>query len=393
MSEYFKELVTDDNYSFYTSSYGDMEGSYSSTGIYQLDKTFAFVSKRYRETHKSEENLKQYKIPIEVYNQIFDLIKKNNLINLVKAPKEEYIAYDALTFDYQIRIGNKNYQFSSNQEIDQKRREIIWEILDLIHLKKEREVMHSKKINLKTTRNTRDLGGIVNKDGLKIKEKKLYRSDELSRLSYEDALTLYEDYDLRVIVDLRNHDEMIQRKDVVILDQKYVVNTLLEEGAVGISQDEETLRKKEEYWNKANTIPHYAKKGMEHFYRQMVDDHGSAMIGNFLKEVLSNDKATLWHCAVGKDRVGVTTAVLLKVLDVDDETIKNDYLYSNQVYRPGYIPQDTVDDWRDLVHLDYLEEAFNEIDKRYGSFENFLINGCKFTVKQQEELKVKYLEK
>ena len=393
MTDYFEEFVTEDNYSFYTSSSGDMQGSYSSTGIYQSDEKTAFVSKRYRENHKSEETKKQYKIPIEIYNEIFDLIKKNKLIKLVEAPKEKYMTFDELTFEYQIRIGNKNYRFSSNQKIDQKRRETIWKILDLIHLKKENEIMHSKKINLKTTRNTRELGGIVNKNGLRIKEKKLYRSDELSRLSYEDALTLYEDYDLRVIIDLRNHNEIVQRKDMVILDQKYVENTLLEEGAVGISQDEETLRKKEEYWHKVNTFPHYAKKGMEHFYRQMVDDHGSAMIGNFLKEVLNNDKATLWHCAVGKDRVGVTTAVLLKVLDVEDEIIKSDYLYSNHIYRPGYVPQDTVDDWCDLVHLDYLEVAFNEIDNRYGSFENFLINGCKFTIEQQEKLKDKYLEK
>ena len=28
----------------------------------------------------------------------------------------------------------------------------------------------------------------------------------------------------------------------------------------------------------------------------------AAMLGRFLKEVLNNDDATLWHCAVGKDR-------------------------------------------------------------------------------------------
>ena len=149
MTDYFEEFVTEDNYSFYTSSSGDMQGSYSSTGIYQSDEKTAFVSKRYRENHKSEETKKQYKIPIEIYNEIFDLIKKNKLIKLVEAPKEKYMTFDELTFEYQIRIGNKNYRFSSNQKIDQKRRETIWKILDLIHLKKENEIMHSKKINLK----------------------------------------------------------------------------------------------------------------------------------------------------------------------------------------------------------------------------------------------------
>ncbi|HPW53745.1 MAG TPA: tyrosine-protein phosphatase, partial [Erysipelotrichaceae bacterium] len=134
--------------------------------------------------------------------------------------------------------------------------------------------MHSKKIHLRTTRNTRDLGGIINREGLRIRENRLYRSDELSYLSKADAEILYHDYNLRVIVDLRNHREMIQREDVVILDQKYVKNTLLLEGAVGVSHDEETLKKKEELWLKANTIAHFAKQGMENFYREMVDDYG-----------------------------------------------------------------------------------------------------------------------
>jgi protein-tyrosine phosphatase len=253
--------------------------------------------------------------------------------------------------------------------------------------------MHSKKIYLKTTSNTRDLGVIVNKDGLKIKEKKLYRSDELTYLAYDDAKTLYEDYNLRVIVDLRNHREMVQRKDVIILDQKYVENTLLLEGAIGISYDEETLKKKEELWRKANRIPQYAKLGMENFYREMVDEHGSKMLGRFLKEVLNNDDATLWHCAVGKDRCGVATAVLLKALDVDDKTIMTDYLYTNHCYSPGYVPKDTVRDWCDYAHRDYLEVVIEEIDKRFDSFDDFLINGCNFSVEERKKLKEKYLEK
>jgi hypothetical protein len=133
--EVLKELVTEDNYSFYTSSSGDMYGSFYSTGIYQLDENTAFVRKRSREDFKAEEKIRQYKVSIDVYNEIFALIKENKLINLVNAPKEEYLAYDMATIDYQIRIGNKNYRFNSTLQIDQKRREIIWEILDLIHLK------------------------------------------------------------------------------------------------------------------------------------------------------------------------------------------------------------------------------------------------------------------
>ncbi len=129
----FKELITKSNYSFYTTYSGDMSGSFSSTGIFQLDENTAFVSIVRRENHLSKEEKVQYKVTIDLYNEIFDLIKKNKLTDLEKAPKEEFIAYDMGTSKYHIRIGDKGYSFSSSQKIDTKRREVIWNILDLIH--------------------------------------------------------------------------------------------------------------------------------------------------------------------------------------------------------------------------------------------------------------------
>lgn len=253
--------------------------------------------------------------------------------------------------------------------------------------------MHSKKIELKTLRNTRDLGGIVNKDGLKIKSKRLYRSGELSRISPEDANALYDDYNLRTIVDLRNQQEMVERPDIVIKDQRYVANTIIPISKAGGTHDEEATKRKEELARKADIIAHFAKKGMEMFYMEMFEDYGTKNFGNFLREVLNSEAGILWHCAIGKDRVGVSTAILLRILNVDDETIMNDYLYTNHCFNPGYKPQDTVRDWCDYAHSDYLITAFKEIDFRFGSFENFLISGCNFSLEDQEKLREKYLEK
>lgn len=253
--------------------------------------------------------------------------------------------------------------------------------------------MHSKKIDLKTMRNTRDLGGIVNKSGLKIKKNRLYRSGELSRISAEDANTLYENYNLRTIVDFRNELEMKERKDIIINDQRYIKNTIISISAAGGTHDEEAAKRKEEMALRAGTITHYAKQGMEMFYMDMFEDYGSRQFGKFLREVLNADAGILWHCAIGKDRVGVATAILLRILDVDDETIMKDYLYTNHCYNPGYVPQDTARDWYDYAHSDYLKTAFKEIDDKYGSFQNFLIEGCNFTIEDQKKLKEKYLEK
>ena len=50
----------------------------------------------------------------------------------------------------------------------------------------------------------------------------------------------------------------------------------------------------------------------------------------FFKTLLNNDNCILWHCSLGRDRCGMATALLLKLLDVDEESIIEDYLYTNQ---------------------------------------------------------------
>ena len=48
----------------------------------------------------------------------------------------------------------------------------------------------------------------------------------------------------------------------------------------------------------------------------------------------SNSGAVYIHCAVGKDRTGVMTAILLKLLGIDDRDIVNDYLESKHHIKP-----------------------------------------------------------
>ena len=47
--------------------------------------------------------------------------------------------------------------------------------------------------------------------------------------------------------------------------------------------------------------------------------------------------AVLWHCTEGKDRCGLTTALILEVLGVDRKTIMEDYLKTNIVNLPKAI--------------------------------------------------------
>ena len=55
-----------------------------------------------------------------------------------------------------------------------------------------------------------------------------------------------------------------------------------------------------------------------------------AMIGEIFKIMLASKGTVLFHCTAGKDRTGVLAMLLLKLADVDEETIINDYAASYQ---------------------------------------------------------------
>ena len=58
---------------------------------------------------------------------------------------------------------------------------------------------------------------------------------------------------------------------------------------------------------------------------------------NILTAIMHHDfseGAILWHCTEGKDRCGITTAMILELLGVDRDTIMEDYLKTNLVNLP-----------------------------------------------------------
>ena len=93
----------------------------------------------------------------------------------------------------------------------------------------------------------------------------------------------------------------------------------------GISHEEET---------EDQGIPEMSK-----LYRMIVRDH-AASFRKVLLTIMQHDfsaGAILWHCSEGKDRCGLTTALILEALGVDRDTIMVDYLKTNEVNLPKAI--------------------------------------------------------
>jgi protein-tyrosine phosphatase len=93
----------------------------------------------------------------------------------------------------------------------------------------------------------------------------------------------------------------------------------------------------------------------------------------------------LFHCTAGKDRTGMTAAMLLTVLGVDEQTILDDYELSTSVYserriaslRPRFEQHGIdIDKFRSLFTAPRhaMESLLALLQERHGGVERFLVD-------------------
>ncbi|MBO4523398.1 MAG: tyrosine-protein phosphatase [Ruminococcus sp.] len=163
--------------------------------------------------------------------------------------------------------------------------------------------------------NIRDLGGIRTKDGKTIKQGCLIRSANLSQAEEQDV------NGISTIIDLRTPGERDEKPDCAC-GREYLPIPIFEHITAGISHEKKAEKK---------GVP-----DMSDLYRWLVRECRD----NFKKaveEIMRHDYSTgaiLWHCSEGKDRCGITTALILEILGVDRSTIMEDYLKTNIVNIP-----------------------------------------------------------
>ena len=173
-------------------------------------------------------------------------------------------------------------------------------------------------ITLSTIHNIRDLGGAKTADGRAIRPGCLIRSAHLGGASAEDVEVLRREHRLHTVIDLRTVKEREEQPDFTEgLD--YQPLPVIEDLRAGITHE----KKAEE-----ELFP-----DMAYLYREMMNREGSrAGFRRVLTAIFTHDYdqgAVLWHCTEGKDRCGMTTALVLQALGVDRETIRADYLATN----------------------------------------------------------------
>ncbi|KMQ67932.1 protein tyrosine phosphatase [Chryseobacterium sp. FH2] len=235
-----------------------------------------------------------------------------------------------------------------------------------------------EQLKIRKVHNFRAVENIKNIDGRILKKGRFYRSGHLHKLK-EKSFDKLEKLGIREVIDLRNSKEISQKPDHLPVDIIYKNYSAFEDEGDQLDQAKKLVLKGKVTGSDAN-------KRMLDFYKDYVTEN-PGIIKKIITEILESDQPVLYHCTAGKDRTGITTALILTILKFDKETIYNDYLLSNN-YREKLVgkrlnlahnlhfvyPKMDIKVLEKLSWIEtaYLDAAFDEINKKYGSTDTYI---------------------
>ncbi len=164
-------------------------------------------------------------------------------------------------------------------------------------------------VQLDAVHNFRDLGGYPARDGLVTRWRQLYRADGLYRLTATD-IEVVRDLGLNTVIDLRTHDELIERGT---FPHQTIEVTFTHHPVIDAT------------WALEDHVHKSAHEFLTWAYRDMLRV-GSRVLGQAITDLAAPGALpAVFHCAAGKDRTGVLSALLLSALGVPRSVVLADY--------------------------------------------------------------------
>ena len=258
------------------------------------------------------------------------------------------------------------------------------------------------QIALATLPNLRDLGRWPTEDGRRVRSGLLFRSTALDGLAAAD-LGAVARLNLRTVIDLRTEDERLTRPDRIPAGVTQLICDVL---ADSINAAPAQLPKVLADPGGASRIlgDGRAEALLENGYCEIVSLPSALDAYRRLFNTLATDSQLplLFHCSTGKDRTGWAAAVILTFLGVSKEDVMREYMLTNHQLLPALQP--VMEKFRTAggdpqllqsvlgVRAEYLEAAFAEMRKKFGSLEGYLADGLNLDAPTRERLREKLSE-
>lgn len=233
--------------------------------------------------------------------------------------------------------------------------------------------------------NIRDLGGLVTRDGRTVRRGRVLRSDNPKALTDAGRAEFLTAVNPSVVIDLRVPVEVV-REGYDLGDGVRLVNCPMTPQS-GVNQEQ-------------------IDAGM---CDNLVDDYlrQIEVNGHYVVEALGliadpSNQPVVIHCTAGKDRTGITVAMLLEILGVDRDDIVADYTVTTKNMAPvlerirsapvfkenglAYAP-----DWIFASDPETMQGFLAGMDERYGGAEAWAL-GAGLAVEQIDSLRTSLLD-
>jgi protein-tyrosine phosphatase len=224
--------------------------------------------------------------------------------------------------------------------------------------------------------NFRDLGGLSTEDGRRLRPGVLYRSEGPASFKDDHRRELTE-LKIRLVCDLRAD---VERR---VAPNDWTTTARL----LNLDVTNDLRTETNEGWNALRHDPSEAgaRKAMSTNYAAIpgaIQPHWVALID----AIIEGETPVLVHCTAGKDRTGVLVALLLLLLGVPRQDAIRDYLRSDVFGKNlrvggsvihafeetfGFTPSDATINTMIGVFPEFLEAAFDQIIRDWGSIEAY----------------------
>lgn len=219
-------------------------------------------------------------------------------------------------------------------------------------------------------KNMRDIGGYNICEGKCIKEGKIIRSNCVTNLDEQELSQLIQ-MGFKTIIDLRCDNEISKKNGVFLNNDKFQFYH------IGLNGD--------------GKIPDSKDKVLDSYIDIL---EGKSQIKEIFEIINKTEGGVIYYCSAGKDRTGVVTACILKLLGAKDDDIVSDYVAS------GIFLKDELEEFSRSVKDKDIYQIINPVpnnmigllsyvNRAYGSMEGYL-KSCGISEETLEGIKKKY---